>query len=141
MEKHRSESLIYTLRPARRLWSHSLNILSNSCSLFKHQIREPVGRQLLGDSSKSSHRRTSVLETSCHLGMVAVGADKILHFILAAMIALAVGGLAESSLFALAAGSGWISSWKSIPQTRMCITAILRGSRVPTRTFSQVVRP
>lgn len=63
-----------------------------------------MGRQLLGNSSQFSLRRTSVLEASGHLGMVAVGADKILHFILAAMIALAVGGLAESSLVALAAG-------------------------------------
>ncbi len=36
--------------------------------------------------------------------MVAVGADKILHFILAAMIALAVGGVTESSTLGLVAG-------------------------------------
>jgi len=36
--------------------------------------------------------------------MVAVGEDKILHFILAAMIALAVGGIAENSAFGLVAG-------------------------------------
>lgn len=44
------------------------------------------------------------MESCFRLGMVAVGADKVLHFILAAMIALAAGGLAESSLVALAAG-------------------------------------
>ena len=36
--------------------------------------------------------------------MVAVGADKILHFILAFMIALAVGGVTESSTLGLVAG-------------------------------------
>ena len=44
------------------------------------------------------------MEASGHLGMVAVGADKILHFILAAMIALAVGGVTESSTLGLVAG-------------------------------------